>query len=55
MAKECGYSSVRVNSHCPGMISTVFHDTFTKDAVRVNVANATALNREGSAKKLLRL
>jgi 3-oxoacyl-[acyl-carrier protein] reductase len=39
----------RVNSLCPGMISTAFHDTFTKDAVRANVANATNLTREGSA------
>ena len=32
-----------------GMISTAFHDTFTKDAVCANVANATNLKREGSA------
>jgi NAD(P)-dependent dehydrogenase (short-subunit alcohol dehydrogenase family) len=32
-----------------GMISTAFHDTFTKDAVRANVANTTNLKREGSA------
>jgi 3-oxoacyl-[acyl-carrier protein] reductase len=31
------------------MINTLFHDTFTKDAVRTNVANATALRREGGA------
>jgi 3-oxoacyl-[acyl-carrier protein] reductase len=31
------------------MISTPFHDTFTEDAVRENVANATALKREGNA------
>lgn len=49
MAKELGPSNIRVNALCPGMISTVFHDTFTKDAVRANVANATALKREGSA------
>jgi len=49
MAKELGPSNIRVNSLCPGMISTVFHDTFTKDAVRANVANATALKREGRA------
>lgn len=49
MAKELGPSNIRVNSLCPGMISTVFHDTFTKDAVRTNVANATALRREGRA------
>ena len=49
MAKELGPSNIRVNALCPGMISTVFHDKFTKDAVRANVANATALRREGSA------
>ena len=49
MAKELGTDNIRVNSLCPGMISTVFHDTFTKDAVRSNVANATALKREGAA------
>ena len=49
MAKELGAGNIRVNSLCPGMISTTFHDVFTKDAVRANVANATALKREGSA------
>ena len=49
MAKELGPSGIRVNSLCPGMISTVFHDTFTADAVRANVANATNLKREGTA------
>jgi len=52
MAKELGPSNIRVNALCPGMISTVFHDTFTKDAVRTNVANATALKREGGANEV---
>ena len=49
MAKELGPSNIRVNCVCPGMISTTFHDTFTKDAVRANVAGATPLRREGKA------
>ena len=52
MAKELGPSNIRVNALCPGMISTLFHDTFTKDAVRTHVANATALRREGSAEEV---
>ena len=48
-AKELGPSNIRVNSVCPGMISTTFHDTFTKDEVRANVAAGTPLRREGQA------
>jgi len=46
-AKEFGPKGIRVNSLCPGMISTSFHDTFSKDEVRKNVAGATPLRREG--------
>ena len=49
MAKELGPSNIRVNCVCPGMISTTFHDTFTKDEVRANVAAGTTLGREGQA------
>ena len=49
MAKELGPSNIRVNCLCPGMIRTTFHDTFTKDEVRANVASATPLRREGEA------
>ena len=49
MARELGPSGIRVNCVCPGMISTTFHDTFTKDEVRKNVAAGTPLRREGSA------
>ena len=52
MAKELGPQNIRVNSVCPGMISTTFHDTFTKDAVRTNVAAATPLRREGAASEV---
>lgn len=49
LAKELGPSGIRVNSVCPGMISTTFHDRFTKDEVRSNVAAGTPLRREGQA------
>lgn len=49
MAKELGPSNIRVNALCPGMIATTFHDTFTKDVVRTNVAAGTPLRREGMA------
>jgi len=51
MAKELGPKGIRVNSLCPGMIATRFHDDFTKDQVRTNVANATPLRREGRAEE----
>lgn len=47
MARELGPSGIRVNCVCPGMIDTTFHDTFTRDAVRANVAAGTPLRREG--------
>lgn len=46
MAKELG-PDIRVNSVCPGMIDTDFHNTFTKPEVRTHVANVTPLKREG--------
>ncbi len=49
LAKELGPQGIRVNALNPGMIATKFHDDFTKDQVRVNVANATPLRREGNA------
>lgn len=49
MAKELGPKGIRVNALCPGMIATSFHDIFTADAVRENVANATPLRRQGQA------
>ncbi|XOV80730.1 MAG: SDR family NAD(P)-dependent oxidoreductase [Aestuariibacter sp.] len=54
LAKELG-PKIRVNSVCPGMISTGFHDTFTADSVRANVAAATLLKREGSADEVAKL
>jgi len=55
MAKELGPSNIRVNCVCPGMISTTFHDEFTKDEVRKNVAAGTPLRREGKAEEVANL
>ncbi|MFC2110602.1 SDR family NAD(P)-dependent oxidoreductase [Bacteroidota bacterium] len=52
LAKELGPKGIRVNALNPGMISTKFHDDFTKDQVRTNVANATPLRREGRASEV---
>jgi 3-oxoacyl-[acyl-carrier protein] reductase len=52
LAKEVGPKGIRVNSLCPGMIATTFHDTFTKDEVREKVANMTPLRREGSSEEI---
>lgn len=52
MAKELGPQGIRVNGLCPGMISTSFHDTFSKDEVRKMVAGATPLRREGRAEEV---
>ena len=49
LARELGPSGIRANCVCPGMIATTFHDTFTKDAVRANVAATTPLRREGAS------
>ena len=52
LSKELGPQNIRVNCVCPGMIATTFHDTFTKDEVRKNVAAATPLRREGVASEV---
>ena len=48
LAKELG-PRVRVNSLCPGMIDTDFHNIFTKPEVRTHVANASPVKREGTS------
>lgn len=52
LAKELGPDNIRVNCVCPGMIDTTFHDTFTKDEVRVKVAAGTPLRREGQSSEV---
>lgn len=54
LAKELG-PDIRVNSVCPGMINTDFHNKFTHDDVRRNVANATPLKREGEPEDVANL
>lgn len=52
LAKEVGPKNIRVNSLCPGMIATKFHDDFTKDEVRTKVEGMTPLRRQGSADEI---
>jgi len=54
LAKELG-PDIRVNSVCPGMINTDFHNTFSKPEVRAHVANITPLKREGSSEDVANL
>lgn len=55
LAKELGPKGIRVNALCPGMIATSFHDKFTPDAARENVANSTPLRRQGRAEETANL
>ena len=54
LAKELG-PKIRVNSLCPGMIDTDFHNIFTKPEVRTHVANVTPLKREGTSEDVAKL
>jgi 3-oxoacyl-[acyl-carrier protein] reductase len=55
LAKELGPSGIRVNSVCPGLIATTFHDRFTTNDVREKVVAATPLRREGTAEDVANL
>jgi 3-oxoacyl-[acyl-carrier protein] reductase len=55
LAKELGPRRIRVNAVSPGMISTTFHDRFTKPEVRQKVAGMTPLGREGKATEVAAL
>jgi len=52
MAKELGPQNIRVNALTPGMITTSFHDRFSKPEVRERVAAGTPMRREGNAKEV---
>ena len=54
LAKEFG-PRIRVNSLCPGMIDTDFHNIFTKPEVRTHVANASPVKREGTSEDVANL
>ncbi|MEO1687359.1 MAG: glucose 1-dehydrogenase [Pseudomonadota bacterium] len=54
LAKELG-PEIRVNSVCPGMIATRFHDDFSKPEVRKHVAGITPLKREGASEDVANL
>ena len=54
LAKELG-PDIRVNSVCPGMIDTDFHNIFSKPEVRKHVAGITPLKREGSSEDVANL
>ena len=49
LAKELSARTIRVNCVSPGLINTTFHDTFTPDDARKNVAAKTAAGREGES------
>ena len=54
MAKEFAHYGIRVNSVLPGFIETRFHQRFSSDQRRKNVAEQTPLGRNGTAEDVAR-
>lgn len=49
MAKEFAPRRIRVNCVSPGLIDTLFHDTFTAPEARAEIVSRTPAGREGTA------
>lgn len=52
LAKELGPRGIRVNCLCPGLIDTLFHDTFSTDDERYRTREITPLRREGQPQEV---
>ena len=52
LAKELAPKGIRVNCVEPGVISSTFHDVFTKPEVRKNFPGMIPLGREGEAREV---
>ena len=52
LAKELAPDNITVNNVAPGIIATPFHDRFTSDEIRKQMAQATPLGREGTPEEV---